>query len=475
MFNSQNTPLDVLDKTFGRTITPPSLFECTSTLMSSYRAYAASNSLIVDELATIDALNPSNQGTEKDDYRVCNSFSGEFKFNLNSNDFDTPLQIVDYNTGEVLTEGDLSSSINSDLTLEFQADLPYLFQATSFDPNVTEPYQLDSVLLSAQPTFTASSSSFSEVYGYGLVDAAAAVARSIGRSRFADVPNQYADLNLWGLDAVSAPEVWQAGYTGKDVVVAVIDSGVDFTHDDLDDNIWVNAKEVFGNGVDDDRNGYVDDIIGWDFVSYDNNPMDVEGHGTHVAGTIAAERNGSGVIGVAFDAKIMPIRVLGERGGTDSAIAEGIYYAANNGADVINLSLGGNSPLPELARAIQYATERGSIVVMSAGNDGLSQPGYPAQYARNWGIAVGAIDEYGYMAETSTWASNFAGSDPALRYVVAPGLDVYSTVPGNDYKTYGGTSMAAPHVAGVVALMLNANPNLTPAQVRQIITQTAIG
>ncbi|MCY6493876.1 S8 family peptidase [Leptolyngbya sp. GGD] len=406
---------------------------------------------------------------------MCDSFSREFKFNLNSNDFETYFQTVNYNTGEGFTDNDgLSGSINSDLILEFQADLPYLVQATSFDPNITEPYQLDSELLSAQPTFTASSS-FSEVYGYGLVDAAAAVARSIGRSRFADVPNQYANLNLWGIDAVSAPEVWQVGYTGKDVVVAVIDSGVDFTHDDLDDNIWVNTKEVFGNGIDDDRNGYVDDVIGWDFVSYDNNPMDMEGHGTHVAGTIAAERNGSGVIGVAFDAKIMPIRVLGKDGGTDASIAEGIYYAANNGADVINLSLGKNSPAPELARAIQYATERGSIVVMSAGNDGLSQPGYPAQYARDWGIAVGAIDEYGYMAKTSTWASNFAGSDPTMRYVVAPGLDVYSTVPGNDYKTYGGTSMAAPHVAGVVALMLNANPNLTPAQVRQIITQTAIG
>ncbi|MBD1858026.1 MULTISPECIES: S8 family peptidase [Leptolyngbya] len=314
------------------------------------------------------------------------------------------------------------------------------------------------------------SHSFSSIYGYGLVDAASAVAASIGTSRFAPVADQYRSIGLWGLDAVSAPEVWNAGYTGKDIVVAVIDSGVDFTHSDLNDNIWINQKEISGNGIDDDCNGYVDDLIGWDFLGGDNNPMDSDGHGTHVAGTIAAERNGAGIIGVAFDAKIMPIRALDRQAGSDSSIAQGIVYAANNGADVINLSLGGLAPMPETAMAIQYAAERGSMVVIAAGNKQLSEPEYPAYYAKKWGIAVGAIDENWNMAEFS----NRAGQDSRLPYIVAPGVNIYSTVPNGNYASENGTSMAAPHVAGVIALMLSANPNLTPTQIRQILTQTTI-
>jgi subtilisin family serine protease len=320
------------------------------------------------------------------------------------------------------------------------------------------------------PQVALASHSFSSVYGYGLVDAASAVAASIGTSRFATVADQYRSTGLWGLDAVSAPEVWNAGYTGKDVVVAVIDSGVDFTHSDLNDNIWINQKEISGNGIDDDCNGYVDDLIGWDFLGGDNNPMDSDGHGTHVAGTIAAERNGAGIIGVAFDAKIMPIRVLDRQAGSDSSIAQGIVYAANNGADVINLSLGGLAPMPETALAIQYAAERGSMVVIAAGNKQLSEPEYPAYYAKKWGIAVGAIDENWNMAEFSNWA----GQDSRLPYIVAPGVNIYSTVPNGNYASEDGTSMAAPHVAGVIALMLSANPDLTPTQIRQILTQTTI-
>ncbi|MCU0548040.1 MAG: S8 family serine peptidase [Leptolyngbya sp. Prado105] len=387
---------------------------------------------------------------------------------------------------------DIVSSLFTDSASQAsKSQLDCGFTSSRFRPSShSEQTELDAgdITLASQACegFTSSSSesvtsqifpashSFSPVYGYGLVDAAAAVAASIGRSRFADVADQYHDLNLWGLDAVSAPEVWNAGYTGRNVVVAVIDSGVDFTHSDLNDNIWINQDEILGNGIDDDYNGYVDDLIGWDFVSGDNNPMDFDGHGTHVAGTIAAERNGAGIIGVAFDAEIMPIRVLGETGGADLDIAEGIVYAANNGANVINLSLGGSSPAPEIAQAIQYATERGAMVVMSAGNNGQSEPGYPGYYAKQWGVAVGAIDEYGYMADTGDWASNLAGNDPAMRYIVAPGVNVYSTIPNDEYEAFGGTSMAAPHVAGVAALMLSANPDLSPAQLRQILIQTTI-
>ncbi|MEG4072112.1 S8 family peptidase [Microcoleus sp. Pol14C2] len=317
---------------------------------------------------------------------------------------------------------------------------------------------------------------FSSNYGYGLVDANAAVARAFNSPvKFPEVPNLGG--NDWARDMVNAPEVWQGGITGNGIVVAVVDTGVDYTHLDLDGNIWQNADEIPNNRIDDDRNGYIDDIRGWDFASGDNNPMDEKflrngqlfGHGTHVAGAIAAERNGFHITGVAPNSKIMPVRVLPTVGfGNPINIAAGIRYAADNGANVINYSAGGWFPSREIDDAIKYATDKGVVVVMSAGNDGFSEPGYPARYAERFGIAVGGIDINGRMDQLF----NRAGSRP-LDYVVAPGVDIFSTTPDNTYKTYSGTSMAAPHVAGVAALVLNANPNLTPAQVEQILTSTA--
>ncbi|MBD2597150.1 S8 family serine peptidase [Nostoc spongiaeforme FACHB-130] len=314
---------------------------------------------------------------------------------------------------------------------------------------------------------TATTKNYSSTTGYGLVNAAAAVAKAAGKNTFADVPNSGG--NNWGADLVNAPEAWNNGYTGKGVVVAVIDTGVDYNHEDLKNNIWTNTKEIAGNGIDDDGNGYVDDVRGWNFVNNNNNTLDQNGHGTHVSGTIAGEKNNYGVTGIAYNAKIMPVKVLNESGsGSYSAIANGIYYAANNGANVINLSLGGSFSNKTLQNAVEYANSKGVVVVMAAGNDGGSQPNYPARYAKNTGIAVGAVDRNNSLANFS----NRSGTNE-LAYVTAPGVDVYSTVPNNQYASYSGTSMATPHVAGVVALMLSANRSLTPTQVRQIITETA--
>ncbi|MBH8572826.1 S8 family serine peptidase [Nostocaceae cyanobacterium CENA369] len=312
-----------------------------------------------------------------------------------------------------------------------------------------------------------SAGNYNSTNGYGLVNAGSAVSKAAGKNTFADVPNLGG--NNWGADLVNAPESWANGYTGKGVVVAVIDTGVDSNHEDLKDNIWTNTKEIPGNGIDDDGNGYVDDVQGWNFADNNNNTLDDNGHGTHVSGTIAGENNGYGVTGIAYDAKIMPVKVLDESGsGSYSAIAKGIHYAVDNGANVINLSLGGYYSNNTLKSAIEYASSKGVIVVMAAGNDGESSPEYPARYANKSGIAVGAVDRNNNLADFS----NRAGTNP-IAYVTAPGVDIYSSVPGNQYATYSGTSMATPHVAGVVALMLSANPNLTDAQVRQIITETA--
>ncbi|MEH2204361.1 MAG: S8 family peptidase [Nostoc sp.] len=316
-------------------------------------------------------------------------------------------------------------------------------------------------------TNTFSTQNYNSTNGYGLINGAAAVARAIGQNTFADVP----DLggNNWGADMVKAPEVWAQGYTGKGVIVAVVDTGVDYNHEDLKNNIWTNTKEIAGNGIDDDGNGYIDDNYGWNFADKNNNTLDDNGHGTHVSGTIAGENNNYGVTGIAYDAKIMPVKALDSSGsGSYSSISKGIRYAVDNGANVINLSLGGASSNRTLESAINYASSKGVIVVMAAGNDGDSSPDYPARYASKSGIAVGAVDKNNNLADFS----NRSGTNP-IAYVTAPGVKVYSSVPNNQYATYSGTSMAAPHVAGIVALMLSANSTLTDAQVRQIVTETA--
>jgi len=317
------------------------------------------------------------------------------------------------------------------------------------------------------------------VYPYQSANnAAAAVAQAISQPTFADVPNLGG--NNWGNDMVNAPEAWARGYTGQGVTVAVIDDGVDILHQDLSNNIWRNTREIAGNGIDDDRNGYVDDIHGWNFTTgFGGNSGNVRPesalstHGTHVAGTIAASNNGIGITGVAYNSRIMALKIAN----TDSNnnwintgnLAQAIRYAVDNGARVINMSLRW-SDSTALRDALAYAASRNVITVSAAGNSSGSSPGTPAYYATQYGFSVGAVDS----SRTIASFSNRAGTNSSMQHVMAPGVNVYSTVPGNGYASYSGTSMAAPHVAGVVALMLGANPNLTHAQVRSILTSSAV-
>ncbi len=355
-------------------------------------------------------------------------------------------------------------SISSVNCFDSNNDYDLSLNSSSFNSRVEN---LETATDSVTTYSTTANSQFSSTSGYGSINAAAAVAQATGQNTFADV----ADLggNNWGADFVKAPEVWKQGYTGQGVVVAVLDTGVDRNHNDLQTNIWTNSKEIAGNGIDDDDNGYIDDVYGWNFDADNKDTLDIAGHGTHVSGTIAGANNNVGVTGIAYDAKIMPVKVLNDSGaGSYAAIANGIYYAVNNGANVINLSLGGSSGNFLLELALDYASSQGAIVVMAAGNESDSQPGYPARYAEKYGIAVGAVDKDNNIADFS----NKAGSNP-LTYVTAPGVNVYSTIPGNGYSSYSGTSMATPHVAGVVALMLSANKNLSDAQIRQIVSETS--
>ncbi|MBI2827190.1 MAG: S8 family serine peptidase [Planctomycetia bacterium] len=286
---------------------------------------------------------------------------------------------------------------------------------------------------------------------------------------FPDVP-YFGGSNDWNLNAINAPEAWAQGYTGQGVVVAVVDTGVDSNNSDLAGRMWVNAGEIAGNGIDDDQNGFVDDTSGWDFASGDNNPNDGNGHGTHVAGTIAADNNGTGSTGVAPGATIMPVRVLGSNGsGTADAVAAGIRYAAANGADIINLSLGGSFS-SVIQSAIQYAQQLNVLVVVAAGNESASTPSYPARFSASMNnvISVGAHTSSNTIASFS----NDVGSSGAVQ-VDAPGVNIYSTYIGGRYATLSGTSMATPHVAGLAALALSANHNLTASQLRTLIVDGA--
>lgn len=349
---------------------------------------------------------------------------------------------------------------------------------------------------------------FTHDYGWGVVNASASVAKLLGRATaFPEVP----DIGgvSWGNDVVRAPEVWAQGYSGRGIVVAVVDSGVDYTHPALRNSIWVNPREIPGDGIDNDNNGFVDDVRGWDFTGDkgDNDPMDpfVDGHGTHVAGTIAAAGSQFGPQGVAPEAKIMPVRVLDLNGGSNEDVANGIRYAATNGANVINLSLGSPATSAVIQDAITYATSLGAVVVAAAGNFRELSPSAPASLANQLGvISVGAVN-----IQRQLWAdprpiqvfledgsrgvayrgSAYAGFDTSIKHIVAPGENVRSTVPAGytgkpeenvqvtatgTFASWTGTSMAAPHVSGVVALMLSALPNPRASGVRDRVVSALV-
>ncbi|MCY7381804.1 MAG: S8 family serine peptidase [Microcoleus sp. CAN_BIN18] len=418
-------------------------------------------------------------GDRDDFYRFELNTKSNFSLRLDGLRADADVNLFqDRNRNGVLDFGELvdfsleSGTIPDVINVSNLAPGTYYVQVSSFSNNSTNySLNLSATSVPVTPDTSTPLGPFNTNYGYGLVNANAAVSGTLNRSSLFPALPDLGGKNS-ALDVINAPEVWNQNITGNGVVVAVVDSGVDYTHPDLDGNIWRNAGEIAGNGIDDDRNGYIDDIRGWDFVASDNNPIDLswDGHGTHIAGAITAERNNFGITGIAYNAKIMPVRVLSAfGGGQTNNVANGIRYAADNGADVINLSLGNEFfPSNVINEAIQYANDKGSVVVMAAGNSGNSQPDNPARNADSWGIAVGSIDVTGRMDDDS----NRAGSRP-LDYVVAPGVDIYSTTPYDSYETYSGTSMATAQVSGVAALVLSANPNLTPAQVEYILMTTA--
>ena len=297
------------------------------------------------------------------------------------------------------------------------------------------------------------------------------------------VPNDTYFSHLWAMrntgqnsgtpnadiDAVSAWDIT----TGSDsVVVAVIDTGIDYRHPDIAANIWTNPDETAGNGRDDDHNGYIDDVHGFNFITgeHDGNVIDKNGHGTHCSGTIAGRgNNGLGVTGVNWRCKLMACRFLDENGSGSIADAiEAIYYAVDNGADILSNSWGGGGYSDAMEAAIIYAKNNGVLFVAAAGNDYAdcdSSPHYPSGYDVSNVISVAATDCNDELA----WFSNYGRNSV---HVGAPGVYILSTVLNNGYAYYSGTSMATPHVSGVAALLLASNPSMSVSELKYRLTMT---
>lgn len=314
--------------------------------------------------------------------------------------------------------------------------------------------------------------------------------------------------NQWGMLDNKVTDAWKFTIGSPDMTVAVIDTGVDYTHEDLLPNLWRNSKEIAGNNIDDDNNGYVDDVIGWDFSSNDNLPYDLSfdstqvmfegknpGHGTHCAGNVAARGdNGVGIAGVAPNVKIMSLRFIsGDGSGTTAGAVKSIRYAVDNGAKVLSNSWGAEGEDPSepaenkaLRDAIVYAQEKGVLFVAAAGNgrqgigfnnDNDKAPAIPASYDFENIISVAALDSNNQLGRFSNWG--FKTVD-----IGAPGVNVYSTMVGNRYSNYvtnssifnvtwDGTSMATPHVAGAAALYWSLHPTKTWSEVKTAILTSA--
>lgn len=294
----------------------------------------------------------------------------------------------------------------------------------------------------------------------------------------------FTDGRLWGLrntrqnggvsgadiDAVTA---WNQTTGSHDVVVGVVDSGIRYTHQDIEGNIWTNPNEIPDNGVDDDDNGYIDDVYGINARNGRGDPMDDNNHGSHCAGAIGATANDSGPhVGVAWQVSLMALKFLDKNGsGTTSNAIECIDYAIAEGADILSNSWGGSSYSSGLYDAINRAQSAGILFVAASGNDGTNtdaSPAYPAGYSLNNIISVAALDRSDKLASFS----NYGGASVDIG---APGVDIYSCTAASDtsYATYDGTSMAAPYVSGVAVLVKAKFPNISVAELKQRLLNNA--
>ncbi|MBF0314525.1 MAG: S8 family serine peptidase [Oligoflexia bacterium] len=301
------------------------------------------------------------------------------------------------------------------------------------------------------------------------------------------VPSDPMFAKLWGLKNlgnnsprkgvvgadIDALRAWEITKGSRDIKIAVIDTGIDYTHQDLSANMWVNVAEKEGKtGIDDDNNGFIDDIYGYDFANRDGDPIDDHSHGTHCAGTIGAiHNNGLGVAGVMDRVTLMPVKFLtaGGSGSLEAAI-QSIDYATMMNVDIMSNSWGGGGYSKLLEDAIIRAKDKGIVFVAAAGNDAADNdrsPHYPSNYPVENVISVAAHNIDDVLANFSCYGRNTV-------HVAAPGQDILSTVKGNGYGIYSGTSMATPHVSGIVGLLLSKEGRIDFASLRERIMATSV-
>ena len=281
----------------------------------------------------------------------------------------------------------------------------------------------------------------------------------------------------WGLDNgrrtdIDAPEAWQKTVGANGPIIAVIDTGVDTNHPDLKANLWTNPREIPNNGRDDDGNGVIDDVHGFDAYHQDGVPEDAHGHGTHCAGIIGATGNNRrGITGVNWQTRIMPVKIFDNSAKpktSTSAILRGVSYAVNNGARLTSNSWGGPTPARSVERA--FAGSR-AFHLMGAGNDSQDnddKPFYPASYRTTNSLSVASVTSGGNLSGFSNYGDQSVD-------LAAPGSSIYSTLPGGRYGTRSGTSMATPHVTGVAGLLLSLAPGLSNTQVRSLLLSGVVG
>lgn len=275
-----------------------------------------------------------------------------------------------------------------------------------------------------------------------------------------------------GVD-IGISQLWENGITGKkNIRVAIIDTGIQWDHPDLADNLFTNAAEIAGNGRDDDGNGFVDDVHGWNFAANTNASSDDNGHGTHCAGVIGGiGNNGTGVAGVNWNVSLLPVKFLDAEGsGTLEGAVNAINYARIMKVNVMSNSWGGGGYSAAMADAITQAGQQGILFVAAAGNDGTSndgdKPTYPGSYELPNVIAVAATDNRDTLASFSNFGTKHV-------HVAAPGVSVFSTYMGSTYKSLNGTSMATPHVAGIAALLFSEHPEWTYDIIKDRLIKTS--
>ncbi|MCB2293586.1 S8 family serine peptidase [Clostridium algoriphilum] len=283
---------------------------------------------------------------------------------------------------------------------------------------------------------------------------------------------------MWGLNNtttkgidINVENAWKTTTGNPKIVVCIIDTGIDYNHKDLKSNVWTNTKEIVGNGIDDDKDGYIDDYNGWDFADGTNNSIDNHSHGTHVSGIIAASSNGIGTVGVAPTVKIMPLKAANDQGDLyTSDVISALQYGTSHGVKLFNCSFGGE----DFSRAEYDAIKNSNaLFVCAAGNGDANGYGinndnaiknYPASFDLPNIISVASVKSDGTLSTFSNYGTSSVD-------IAAPGSNIYSTVPGG-YGYRSGTSMATPHVTGAAALVMSTNMNLTPINVKNSIMKS---